>query len=154
MTFSEMIQEVITITNRPDLVNETTLALRKATLKMHQFDFFKRDINEAVFGVAPASDGYNFSLSVSNDLPRFRALAYVRRYDTPFTGTENYFEEVMPDTLFDEYREEFTNCFYRAGDAIHFRAREIVTNFVVGWYQYPIVTPVANYVSWIADAMP
>jgi hypothetical protein len=46
-TLAELQADVITITNRPDLVAETLLAVKKATLKMHQLDFFYKDLVES-----------------------------------------------------------------------------------------------------------
>jgi hypothetical protein len=48
MTLAELIAEVYTLTGRPDLVAETSAAVRKATLKMHSVDFFYRDLQEKI----------------------------------------------------------------------------------------------------------
>jgi|WetSurMetagenome_2_1015567.scaffolds.fasta_scaffold178900_2 hypothetical protein len=154
MNFSELVNEVYVITNRVDLTQETALAVRQATLKMHQFDFFKRDITEQVFNIPASSDGYKFSFNTTDELVRFRAFSYVRQWDDPWTGTEVLFEEVQPDRLFDSYGYEITNCYYRAGSIVNFKCVNKISKIVIGWYQYPVVTPEADYYSWIADEMP
>jgi hypothetical protein len=53
-TFSELCSEVHTLTNRPDLVNETKLAVKAATLKLHQKDFFYKDISEQGVSFSPS----------------------------------------------------------------------------------------------------
>ena len=49
MTLNELIAEVYTITNRPDLVAQTLMAVRSATLKLHQSDYYYKDIFETGF---------------------------------------------------------------------------------------------------------
>lgn len=46
-SLNSLVSDVYTLTNRPDLVAETALAVKKATLKMHHVDFFARDIWES-----------------------------------------------------------------------------------------------------------
>ena len=45
-TFAELLADVYTLTNRSDLIAETKLAVKMATLKMHQRDYFYKDIRE------------------------------------------------------------------------------------------------------------
>ena len=45
-TFTELCNDVYTMTKRPDLVAETKLAVKAATLKAHQSDFYPKDIYE------------------------------------------------------------------------------------------------------------
>ena len=45
-TLTDLCADVYTITNRPDLINETKLAVKAATLKMHQSDYYYRDLLE------------------------------------------------------------------------------------------------------------
>ena len=42
-----------TITNRPDLINETKLAVKAATLKIHQSDYYYRDLIEQGIAFLP-----------------------------------------------------------------------------------------------------
>jgi len=45
-TFAELVADVYIATNRPDLVTQTALAVKVATLKAHQTDFYPKDIFE------------------------------------------------------------------------------------------------------------
>ena len=45
-TLTDLCAYVYTITNRPDLFTETKLAVKAATLKMHQSDYYYRDLLE------------------------------------------------------------------------------------------------------------
>jgi len=42
-TLNSLMDDVYILTNRPELVAETRLAVKKATLKLHQLDFFAKD---------------------------------------------------------------------------------------------------------------
>lgn len=44
--FSDLVADVYTLTNRPELVDMTKLAVRSATLKAHQTDFYPKDLYE------------------------------------------------------------------------------------------------------------
>lgn len=154
MTFSEMVEEVYTITKRPDLVAETALAIRKATLQLHQSNFFKDDIATQVFLLPPSSDGYKFQLNTVSDLVRFRAFSFIREWTNPWNESNIFFTEVEPDDLFDEYQIERTDCYYRAGGVINVKSSKRLTAVVVGWYQTPVVIPEASYSSWIATNYP
>ena len=46
MTLEELQNEVILLTSRPDLVDRTLQAVKSATLKMHQREFWRRDLRE------------------------------------------------------------------------------------------------------------
>ena len=43
-TLATLADDVYVLTNRPDLVSETRVALRKAIMKLHSADTFKRDL--------------------------------------------------------------------------------------------------------------
>ena len=45
-SLNSLMTDVMTITNRADLIAETKLAVKQATLKMHQVDYFPKDIFE------------------------------------------------------------------------------------------------------------
>jgi hypothetical protein len=47
MTLAELIQEVYSLTGRPDRVAETNSAFKSATLKAHQSDYYYKDLLEA-----------------------------------------------------------------------------------------------------------
>ena len=92
-TFAGLCADVYTITNRPDLVAETKLAVRSATLKAHQSDFYPRDIVES--GIQFLSSDYIQQFNVYDIFPLYRALKYLRRYDSSGTGSAAEFYEIL-----------------------------------------------------------
>ena len=80
MTLNELIAEVYTITNRPDLVAQTLTAVRSATLKMHQRDYFYKDIFETAINFSTAA--YLQQLEYRTLIHRWRALKYIRKTDS------------------------------------------------------------------------
>lgn len=154
-TLSSLVADVYTLTNRPDLVGETALAVRNATLKAHNSDFFYKDLFETgvVFDYSQAQQ----SLEYKTLIPRWRALKYVRKFlggDTPDTGCPGEFLEVVtPDALLDGYNINKNNVCYVAGVELQIRSSEAQQYFLVGCYAYPDVTT-DNYDSWIAQEQP
>lgn len=155
---------VYTLTNRSDLVAETALAVRQATLRIHRSAFFPRDVIE---GLLPLSPAFNFQLDIPTYFPRFRAFSYLRPY-TQITATPASFliDWMRPDAIFDEYGVEKTNIGYIAGNNVNIKlgptnATQQQTgnapnwdSFLYGYYQNPVLSPNAAYASWIADEHP
>jgi len=84
-SLSSLISDVYILTNRPDLVAETELAVKKATLKLHHVDFFKKDLFET--GITWNPVAYIQSLEYKNIHPRWRKLDYLRKYEDSIPGT-------------------------------------------------------------------
>jgi len=139
---------VYTLTNRPDLVAETALAVRQATLAAHRCDYFRRDIQELL--ISPGSANL-FQLSISSLFANWRNFAYIRPYDSIGATPASFFLEPMkPDAILDEYLIEKTNVYYVAGDNLNIRLGANYDSFLVGYYSNPVLTPDASYESWIA----
>jgi hypothetical protein len=151
-TLSELCADVFTLTNRPDLVSETQLALRHATQKMHLLDFWSRDRAERQLSFATAA--MNFSASIPSNFENWRKFAYVRPFDPDtLTPKDRYINEIAPDKLFDEFNRNKTDVYYVAGTLLNMKTRDSESAFLFGWYKYPNTT-VAGYASWIADMYP
>lgn len=149
--FSDTVADVYTVTNRADLVAETALAVRQATLSMHRSDFYKRDMAEIQLTLTPSSI---FQLDIPTYFPQWRNFAYIRPFDT----TSMSFSSIMiagdsflkPDAIFDEYLIEKKNVAYVAGTNLNIKLEADYGGFAVGYYKNPILTPEASYDSWIA----
>lgn len=151
-TLSELCADVFTLTNRPDLVSETQLALRHATQKMHLIDFWTRDRAERF--VAFSELGMNFTIPVQSNFENWRKFAYIRPFDLDTsTPKDRYINEITPDRIFDEFNRSKTDIYYVAGTALNIKSRDEERAFLFGWYKYPNTT-VAGYSSWIADIYP
>ena len=169
MTLEELTEKVYIETNRPDLVAETTQALLEATLSCHIVDFFNKDITEARV-VFDEPTWYVQELDLSA-LPRYRAMAYVRKTDTTVAigqqtntlptgessvyGAERYslLKRIDINDIFDMYGDEKRNVYYASGQQLNMKSSTPLSLATIGWYQFPSLTPTA-YKSWIANEQP
>ena len=147
MTLAELISEVYTITGRPDRVAETASAIKSATLKAHQSDFFYKDIFET--GVAFDSSAYVQQLDYRTLLPLWRAVKYLRKYDNTAATPGNFLNLIVPELVLDRYMVEKTNIYYIAGAYLNIRSETEEQYYLLGCYLNPDITTV-GYNSWIA----
>ena len=147
MTLTELIAEVYTITNRPDLVGQTLTAVRSATLKLHQSDYYYKDLRET--GVSFVSALYVQSLEYRPLCPKWRALKYVRMTDAAGTDTGAFLELVVPENVLDNYKQNRNDICYVAGEVIQIRSSTQVQYIILGRYDNPDITQ-SGYDSWIA----
>ena len=145
MTLEELKSEVYLLTARPDLEDETLQAIRAATLKMHQREFWRRDLKE--IGVQFDTAAYLQSFDIYEFLPKFRSIAYVRKY------LDKMFEVIDPTQLFNGFGNERTDVVYLAGNILQMRSSDPFTYFQLGYYAHPDTT-VEGWNSWIADEFP
>ncbi len=153
--FDDTLAEVYTLTGRPDLVAETKIALRQATLAAHLSEVFPRDRVEIPLTLTSAQI---FQLDIPTYFPNWRSFAYIRPYDL----TTGSFSDIIigpdqfiaPDGIFDEYLIEKVNVAYVAGNNLNIRLSAAYGGLVVGYYQRPVLTPDAAYESWIAREHP
>lgn len=150
MTLTELIEEVYILTNRRDLVGQTLSAVRSATLKIHQADYFYKDLFETgiVFGTAE----YLQQLEYKTVVPRWRSLKYLRKTDS--TGTlGSFFTVVAPEQVLDSYALNRNDICYVAGDVVQIRSSTEFQYAIVGCYRNPDVGAI-SYSSWIANDHP
>lgn len=151
MTLTELIAEVYTLTGRPDLVAETSAAVRKATLKMHGVDFFYRDLQEEV--IAFATPAYKQQYDLQANIPNYRGIKYLREWSAAPTGKELMLDLIEPDAVLDEYLRERTNVYYVAGTSLNIKADRMLSTLVIGYYRRP-ETSTNLFSSWIALEQP
>lgn len=150
MTLTELIAEVYLLTNRPDLVNQTLSAVRSATLKLHQSDYYYKDIFET--GIVFGTSEYLQQLDYRTVIPRWRSLKYLRKTDS--TGTlGSFFTVVAPEQVLDSYALNRNDICYAAGDVIQIRSSTELQYAIVGCYRNPDVGAI-SYSSWIANDHP
>lgn len=170
-TLDSLAADVYTLTNRPDLVAETRVALRKAIIKFHSAETFKRDLETHRLQMSTfiplAADQFRWAIPLST-FTRFRRpkeLKYpldlgipaqipapLRDYHTGFEFSRK-FEELAPDNLFDSYRSEKQNYFFISGSTLTIRSAYGVDYLDFTYYQYPLVPSVSSdaITSWIVD---
>lgn len=154
--FTDILADVYTITNRPDLVAETKLALKQATYDAHRSDYYPKDLMDGV-QIAVQTPQSNWQLSISANFARWRSFSYLRPY-TVITASlskiiigRNQF--LSPDGILDEYLEEKINVAYVAGDNLNVRLASAYDGLLVGFWQNPTIDETA-YNSWVATDFP
>lgn len=160
MNLGELCQEVYTITGREDLVAETQLAIRRATLKFHAIDFWLRDKFEQILQFTSASV---LQIDIAQSLPRFRKFEHIYPYDVTcgkvvpiydqISGQARGLKEISAAQLFDAYNGDKLDVFYMAGNFVNIRFSQGREGIYLSYWQYPVVT-LNGYVSWIADMYP
>ena len=181
MTFDDMVQQVITKTNRPDMTylssggsGEIPQAIQAATLLLHTYEanFFTKDFQEsAVTFLVPAQ--YTQSIDTTT-MTRFRAVNYIRKTDqNVYTNngllpplqnmaadrTKAFLDIVDATDWFDPvYGLERQDIAWQAGDTLNLKSSSPLSTCMMGWYQFPNIGTLANnytdYVSWIARDFP
>lgn len=153
MNFSELVSEVLLIVKRPDLQPRIESAVRAATLKMHQSDFFYPDLVEVPVQFTNADTLQNFL--PTDIVPNFRKVKYIRMWQGDVDGSPGRFlTPIQIENSLDGYGYMKENVFYMAGQLLQLRATDPIKRVLFGCYVHPIVTPVASYKSWIADNYP
>lgn len=151
MTFDELVAEVYLLTNRPDLVAETVSAVKAATLKAHQSDFYSKDIYET--GVEFTTAGYKQSLDYITLISNFRSLKYMRRVTDETDDVGKFITILLPEETIDSYGVNKTDIAYVAGRVIEIRSSVSFSKMLLGCYVLPIVRTGA-YLSWVAEQHP
>ena len=151
MNLTELQSEVYVQTNLPRLVDETLAAIRSATLKLHQRDYFYRDLKEVAINLGTAA--YVQSFEYKQLFPRWRALKYIRRALADGSVVAPSLEVISPENFMDNYNIARTNVAYVAGDYLQIKCAELLQYAVLGFYQHPAITN-AGYNSWIAEDSP
>ena len=139
----------MTLTNRPDLVNETALAVKAATLKAHQSDDYIKDFAE--YAVTFSSADFYQTMDYKSVIPLWRKPRYLRKHDGSAPG--KFLTYIEPEKVVDEFGASRQDIFYIAGANLQIRSSDSLQYLLVGAYINPIVTSV-GYNSWVADDYP
>jgi hypothetical protein len=131
-------------------VNESTLAVKAATLKAHQQDDFIFDFKEQ--SISFTSADYYQSLDFKSIFPFWRKPRYIRVLDSAGTPG-SVLDYIVPEKVIDSYGANRVNIFYVAGAEIQIRTLAQEQYFAVGYYSNPDVTS-SGYSSWIANDFP
>ena len=150
MQLSELVSEVYVQTNRPDLVEKTSSAIRAATLLAHHSDFYKKDILET--GISFDTAAYKQSLD-TDVVPRYRKLKWIRKYDNVSELPGDFLTVIDVPEILDDYGIERENIAYEAGQNIQISSNTELQYMLMGVYVSPDVTSL-NYNSWVADNFP
>lgn len=154
MNFTQLYDEVLLIVKRPDLSARIESAIKASTLKMHHSDFFYKDIFETAVIFDDVANLQSFT--PSEILPNFRKAKYIRFWHESNTGAMPgaFLRNIQIEDSLDGYNTLKENVFYMAGKQLQIRACPGVKHVLFGAYMHPVVTPVADYNSWIAEEYP
>lgn len=149
--FEQFVNNVISITGRPDLIVDIKLAIRNATLKMHQSDFYPKDIFET--GVDLEQSRYIHSFDYTSVAPNMRAVSYFRRVSDSSDQEGTFLTIITPQEILDSYNRNRNDIAYLAGRILEIRSLVSFRYGIFGCYVNPIVTE-EKYSSWIAEQFP
>lgn len=156
MDFNSLVNEVYLITGREDLVNETSVAVRSATLKAHQSDFYPKDLVEHQIGFDCSE--YVQTLQYLSIDPQWRALKYIRLYDPCSCDHDKaqgpFLDLIDPQNTLDFYGSFRNNVAYLAGTNYQLRADRPFNRALIAYFVHPTLLPTANFNSWIANEHP
>ena len=148
-TFAELVADVKTMTNRPDLDAEIKLAVKAATLKAHQTDYYPKDLFETAIIWTPIA--YQQSLDYRTLIPRWRAFKYLRKYDNSVSPgvPGKYINILTPEQSIDGYGIDREDVCYIAGESLEIRSSTQDTYMLIGCYIHPDLDEI-TFNSWIA----
>ena len=149
-SLASIISDVYTLTNRPDLVSETALAVKAATLKAHQYDDWIKDFQEQ--SIQFSSADYYQTLDYKSVFPLWRKPRYIRVLGSDGTPS-TILDYIPPEKVIDQYGANRVDVFYVAGAEIQIRTNAQQQYFAVGYYTNPDVTT-TGFNSWIANDHP
>lgn len=144
-TLAELVTDVVTMTGRPDLEAKIKMAVRVATLKVHQSDFYPKDLYET--GLEWTTPAYVQSLEYRAVIPRWRAFKYLRKYANGAAG--DFITLLTPEQTVDGWGVDRQDVCYLAGDQLEINSSTQDNYMILGCYVNPI-TEEAGYSSWIA----
>ncbi len=151
--YDQMLADVYALTNRPDLEEETAIALRSATISVHSRAAFPRD--SAVSLVKIPNAAFIFAVDIQLLLPRLRGLSTVRMLDINYDPLEYPQIEVreMGDIYDPEYKTLLNNIAYIAGTSLTIRTAAASYGALIEYFKLPEVRR-ETYNSWIAQLQP
>lgn len=154
--YDSIYQDVVTLTNRPDLSDETAVAIRSATISAHSKTNWPRDLQTAFVKLPNVSNLSALDIQVL--FPRFRGLASVRITDVnfnPINGEDGLIETVEIADIYDPiYAGQLrNNIAYVGGTTLNIRNYLSAYGYLVGYYSLPAVRR-DQYSSWIAQLSP
>lgn len=174
-TLLSLAADVYVITNRPDLVAETKVAIRKAIRKFHGADTFKRDLRtqrvdmKVLTPTEPNQYRWAIDLATFTRWRRFKSVNYPAGLIPPYNqipapmrdiaygvNRTNNFVEISPDNLYDGYGYERLNYFMVVGNTVNVKSGWYIDLLEFAYYQWPEI-PASDSTtlgSWIATDYP
>lgn len=146
---TSMVNDVISLTSRPDLSAEIKVAVRAATLRAHHSDYFWRDWEE--YSLRFDTPALIQKVKLQELIPRYRTIRHLRKFDGSEAG--DFLLAVTPEESLDSYKRNRLDVFYTAGDQLNIRSSTNLEYILLGCYISPD-TGDETYDSWIAKIYP
>jgi hypothetical protein len=145
MGLTDLIQEVITNTNRPELLAETKLAIRRATIKMHNLDYFTGDITEGKLSITP-------TIKPRIDMTQFGQR--FRKFSAIYVMIDGKLSKAIPKIDPEVFNSSSaTSGYYTLGGTLVIQNCGVVSGIIFQYYTAPVTTD-DDYNSWIASKHP
>ena len=146
MTFNELVEAVITNTNRPELLRETKLAVQRSTIKMHQLDFFSNDLTQGSISFTPA---INPRIDTTQLGKGFRKLAAIQA-----SIGKGSFQTLGPIDLMTAMETKGQVGYTTIGGSIVIQSGGLsVGQLIFNYYTNPVVDE-SGFNSWVANNHP
>ena len=145
MNFTDIVNEVISITKRPDKVSDIRRAVNSAISDACLGTNFARDHDE--LSVSISSSAYTGNVALTS-LARFRKVDYIlpSGYRKPICSTD-------PKAVFDSGIEQ-TDRYYISGDQINYSLSALSSSLKIGYFRYPPILTDASPDFWLLEAAP
>jgi hypothetical protein len=155
-TFTEMRTKVYDLTKRPELVALTDMAIRLATIRAHNVDFFPRDAASAVLTYTiPTTELFASIANIYTTVTDLRTPEYLQGEDTvsPYTPVELLDYVVSYRNFWTDDGELRSSVFTQQGTTFLGRFANATGRVKLFYYKNPNTT-LGGYSSWIADTYP
>jgi len=145
MNFTEVVNNVISLTARPDKAAEIGIAVNKALSFFILRAEFAQDIIEETFPIDPALYGDTVSIAT---LTRFRKFQYVKR-----TGDRSYLSPIGSDKVFTPGSQMQKDVYFVAGTNLTYVLRSAAPSLELAYFTYPPILSGVD-IHWFLDVMP
>ena len=155
-TYVEMQSLVYGLTKRPELTGVTAIAIKQATLRAHQVDFFQRDARSVLltYTVPTSNELFVTIPGIYTEAPRLRTPDFLQGEDvSTLLPNENLGYVNSYKDFWDENNELRSSYFTLQGEDLIARFVGATGRAKLYYYVNPVVTE-AGYASWIADEYP
>lgn len=145
-SFRQLVSNTVTVTNRPDLLAETELAVRQAVLSYHHLDFFWRDKTTGIISVSTGGRARH-----AIPLTKFQGFRAAESIVPYYAGTDTCAKPLAKATRMGQHT---ANYWLLAGNELIIHSATLTHQFQFTYWQNPTLMPEAAFSSWVADLYP
>ena len=147
MNFTQVVNEVLTITARPDRLTEIQSAVNGVLAKLILKTNFYKDLVE--ISVPVDANLYGDTVDLSTHVTRFRKIKYVKP-----AGVLCYLTPLPADKVFTPGGHVQRDVYYMAGLAMTYVLKEQTSSLEIGYYQYAPVLSDSSPDHWFLEMLP